>query len=43
MYCINFFAWKFYHFTCLTILEGDILQMTRYDYDKYFVIAAWGG
>ena len=40
-YCI-FFAWAFYHFTCFTVLEGDIVRIRNYDYDKYFKIAAWG-
>ena len=35
------FALKFCHFTCLLILEGDIVKITNYDYDKYFCIAAW--
>ena len=36
------FAWKSHHFTCLPILEGDILRITNYDYDIFFSIAAWG-
>ena len=35
------FAWIFYRFTCLPILEGGIIRITFYDYDKYFSIAAW--
>ena len=35
------FAWKFYHFTCLRIPERYIIRITKYDYDKYFSIAAW--
>ena len=38
----HFFAWTFYHFTCLPILEGDIIRIANYDHDKYFTIAAWG-
>ena len=33
---------EFYRFTCLRILEGDIIGRTNYDYDKYFSIAAGG-
>ena len=29
-------------FTCLPILEGDIISMTNYDYDKHFSISAGG-
>ena len=36
----QFFAWTFYYFTCLNILEGDIIKITDYDYDKYFSISA---
>ena len=38
----HLFAWKFYHFTCFIILEGGIVQIANYDYDKYFSIYAWG-
>ena len=38
----HFFACTFYHFTCLPILEGSITGITKYGYDKYFSIAAWG-
>ena len=38
----NCFYWKFYHFTCLPILEGDIEHITNFDYDKYLSIAACG-
>ena len=38
----HFFAWKFYHFTCLNILEGAIIRITKYDHDRYFSISAWG-
>ena len=38
----NIFAWKFYHFTSLPILEGDIIGITNYDYDKYLSISTWG-
>ena len=37
----HFFAWKFYHFTYLPILEGYIIKITNYYYDKYFSIDAW--
>ena len=40
-YCIFFYR-KFYHFTCLPILEVDIIRITKYDYDKSFSISAWG-
>ena len=36
----HFFALTLYHFTCLPILEGDITRITKYDYDKYFIISA---
>ena len=35
-----FFAWTFYHFACLPILELDIVRISNYDHDKYFRIAA---
>ena len=38
-HCI-IFAWKFYHFTCLSILEGYIVNITNYDYNKYLSISA---
>ena len=38
----HFFAWTFYHFTCLRKMKGDIVWMTNYDYDKYFSISARG-
>ena len=31
-----------FHFTFLPILEGDIVRISNYDYDKYFSIYAWG-
>ena len=37
----HFVSWKFYHLTCLPILEGYTTRITNYDYDKYFSIAAW--
>ena len=37
----HFFACKFYHFTCLTVLEGDMVWITNYDYNKYFSISEW--
>ena len=36
----NFLDCKFYHFTCLPILEGAIIMITNCDYDKYFSISA---
>ena len=36
----HFFAWTFYHFTCFHILEGAIIRITKYDYNKYFSITA---
>ena len=36
-----FFAWMFYHLTCLPILEGDIICISNYYYEKYFSIYAW--
>ena len=39
----HFFAWKFYYFTCLPIMEGDIVRISNYDYDKYFIIYEGGG
>ena len=36
-----FFAWNFYHFAYLPILEGGIVRISNYDYDKYFSIDAW--
>ena len=36
-----FFQWKFYHFAYLLILEGVIVRISNYDYDKYFSIDAW--
>ena len=30
----HIFIWKFYHCKCLHILEGDIVQMKKYDHDK---------
>ena len=38
----HFFACKFYHFTCLPILEGYVISITSYEYDKYFSTGAWG-
>ena len=38
----HFFAWNFYHSTRLPILEGYIIRITNYDYDKYFIIKSWG-
>ena len=38
----NYFAWTFYHFTCFPVLEGDIIRIANYDYDKYFSISTWG-
>ena len=38
----HFFSWAFYHFTCLPILEGYIIIITNYEYDKYFSISTWG-
>ena len=38
----HFFACKFYHFTCSYILEGNIVHIINYEYDKYFSISAWG-
>ena len=38
----HFFTWAFFHLTCLPILEGYILPIENYDYDKYFSTAAWG-
>ena len=38
----NYFACTFYHFSCLSILEGGIIRMTKYDHDKYLSIATWG-
>ena len=35
------FLWVFCHFTCLYIMDGDILWIVNYGYDKYFSIAAW--
>ena len=37
----HLFAWKFYHFTCLAIMEGYIVKITEYEYDKYFSISEW--
>ena len=37
----NVFACMVYHFTCLPIMEGDIMRIINYDYDKYFSISAW--
>ena len=31
-----------YDFTYLPILEGDIIRITNYEYDKYSSISAWG-
>ena len=30
----DFFAWTFYQFTCLPILEGDIIGITSHYYKK---------
>ena len=38
----NFFAWNFYHFIFLPTLEGYIVRITNYDYDKYFSIDTGG-
>ena len=35
------FAWTFYHFTYLPLLEGYIVHIKNYDYDKYLSIDAW--
>ena len=32
----NLFAWTFYHFTCLPLLEGDIVRIINYNHDIYF-------
>ena len=37
-----FFSCIFYHFTCLPILEGDIVRIANYDHDKRSSIHAWG-
>ena len=37
-----FFAYTFYHFTCLPILEGDIIRITNHDYDEYLSISELG-
>ena len=38
-YC---FAWGFYHFTCLPILEGAIIRITNYDYENISVLLNGG-
>ena len=38
----HFFAWTFYHFTCLPIMGVYISRITNHDYDKYFSIYEWG-
>ena len=38
---VPFFAWKFYYFTCLSILEGYIVRNKTYDDDKCFSITSW--
>ena len=40
-YFTFFPPWASQNFTCLPILEGDIVQIKNYDYDKYFSISAW--
>ena len=40
---LHFFAWTFYHFTCLPILEGDVIRIPDYEYDKYLSISTYGG
>ena len=37
-----FFAWKFYYFACLPILEGDITRIANNDYDENFIISELG-
>ena len=36
------FVWKFYHFTCLHIMEGGIVHNRNKDHDKYLSIYVWG-
>ena len=38
----HIFSCTFYHFTSLPILEGAMIRITNYEYDKYFSIYAWG-
>ena len=38
----SFFAWTFYHFPCLHILEGDMVRIKKYYCDKYYSIVEWG-
>ena len=37
----SFFACTFFHSNFLPILEGDILWITNYDYDKHLSIDSW--
>ena len=39
---LRFVSWNFDPFICLSILEGGIIRITNYDYDKYFSFAARG-
>ena len=36
-----FFFMDILPFSCLPILEGDIVRIINYEYDKYFSIDAW--
>ena len=42
LYNVLQFFFRFYHFTCLTILKEDIVNIKNYDCGKYFSIAALG-